>query len=299
MIDGASELRLAGAGGLSFTAWSLGQGPLVLLLHGFPDTPGTFRHQLPALAAAGFRAVAVTTRGYEPSSQPDNGNYRLDALAGDVVDWVEALGESQAHLVGHDWGATIAYGAVARSPRHFRSLTTLTVPYPRRFGEVVMTDAAQLQRSDYILFFQQIGVAEQQVAARDGAYLEELWRKWSPGWEPDAAALASMKRQFGKPGVVQSALAYYRQALDAASPLAVATQQLLAQPVQVPTLGVYGARDECIGADVFERSMQPGDFPAGLRIERIESAGHFPHLEAPASVNAALLGFIGRLAALG
>ena len=94
------ELR---CGALTFTAWAQGEGPLVLLLHGFPDTPHTFKHQLPALAAAGCRAVAVTSRGYEASSMPLDGSFHVRSLAQDVVDWVAALGETKAHLVGHDW----------------------------------------------------------------------------------------------------------------------------------------------------------------------------------------------------
>ncbi len=285
------ELR---CGPLTFTAWTQGVGPLVVLLHGFPDTPHTFKHQLPALAAAGYRAVAVTSRGYEPSSLPADGSFHVGNLAQDVVDWVAALGETQAHLVGHDWGATIAYAAAALKPEAFRSLTAMAVPQPRRFGEVLMSDPAQLQRSAYIMFFQQVGVAEAAIAANDFAYLQDLWRQWSPGWDIDREALAALKRQFSQDGVPAATLTYYRQALESTSTIAQAGAALFSAAIRVPTLGMYGSHDGCISADVFEASMRSEDFPAGLSLQRVNGCGHFLHQEQPEVVNRSLVDFLGR-----
>ncbi|MCE2913432.1 MAG: alpha/beta fold hydrolase [Pseudomonadota bacterium] len=272
----------------------MGEGPAVLLLHGFPDTPHTFGHQLPALAAAGYRAVAVTSRGHEPSSIPAEGSYRLRDLAQDVLDWLQALGEPRAHFIGHDWGATIGFAAMALQPAAFRSFTAIAVPTPRRFGEELRADTAQLQRSGYILFFQQEGVAERAVAADDWAYLERLWREGSPGWEPGPGALAALRRQFARPGVLPATLSYYRQALDTATPAAQAGAALLAVPTPVPTLGIHGARDGCIGADVFERSMRAADFAAGLALLRVEGTGHFVYQEQPDAVNERVIAFLVR-----
>jgi pimeloyl-ACP methyl ester carboxylesterase len=283
------ELR---CGALTFTAWTQGVGPLVVLLHGFPDSPHTFKHQLPALAAAGYRAVAVTSRGYEPSSMPADGSFHVRNLAQDVVDWVAALGETQAHLVGHDWGATIAYAAAALKPQTFRSLSAMAVPQPRRFGEVAMADPAQLQRMAYIMFFQQVGVAEAAIAANDFAYLRELWRQWSPGWAMSSQALDTLTQQFSQDGVPAATLAYYRQALDTTSEIAQAGTALFNMPIRVPTLGLYGAQDGCIAAEVFERAMRAEDFPAGLSVQRVADAGHFLHQEAPSAVNRHLINFL-------
>ena len=283
------ELR---CGALTFTAWTQGVGPLVVLLHGFPDTPYTFKHQLPALAAAGYRALAVTLRGYEPSSMPADGSFHVRNLAQDVVDWVEALGETQAHLVGHDWGATIGFAAVSLKPEYFRSLTAMAVPQPRRFGEVLMSDPAQLQRSAYILHFQQVGVAEAAIAADDFAYLEDLWRQWSPGWDIDREALTALKQQFGQGGVLVAALTYYRQALETTSAMAQAGAALFSAPIRVPTLGMYGSHDGCIAADVFERSMRCEDFSSGLSLQRVTGSGHFLHQEQHEVVNRLLIDFL-------
>jgi pimeloyl-ACP methyl ester carboxylesterase len=293
MIDGAERLELD-SGGLGFSAWSMGSGPLVVLLHGFPDTPRTFLHQLPAIAAAGYRAVAVTLRGYESSSQPTNGSYYVADLALDVVGWIDALGGDRAHIVGHDWGATIAFAAAALAPDRVRSLTAIAVPHPRRFGEVLLADTAQLQRLDYIFFFQQAGVAEQAVSADNFRYLEELWRRWSPGWRFERNELSDLRRHFREPGVAQSALTYYRHATDTTSAAGQVSQALFSRPILAPTLGIHGVDDGCIAASAFEKSMREEDFPGGLQVASIQGAGHFVHIEQPEAVNQLLIGHLAK-----
>ncbi len=291
MIDGAETLTLR-CGPLRFTAHSMGRGPLVLLVHGFPDTPLTFHRQLPFLAAQGYRAVAVTLRGYEPGSLPADGSFHVRNLAQDVHDWMAALGETRAHLVGHDWGATIAYAAANLGPEAFGSLTLIAVPQPARFGALLRADRAQQRRSSYMMFFQLRGIAEFVLRRRDFRYLERLWRRWSPGWREGDAALAAVKAAFRAPGVLPAALSYYRQALDAKSAIGQASAGLLLPPMPVRTLGLCGRKDGCIAADVFERSMLAEDFPAGLELTGFEDAGHFVHQEAADAVNARLLRFL-------
>ena len=280
MIDGAHRLTLK-AGALAFTAYELGQGPLVLCLHGFPDTPATWGRLLPDLAAAGYRAVAVTSRGYEPSSQPADGDYSLAALSQDVIDWIDALGADRAHLIGHDWGSSISHIAAARAPERIDSLAALAVPHPGGFGAVVAGDFEQLARSWYIFFFQMRGFADLVLEANNWALLEALWRRWSPGWAPPADVVGQLRTTFGRPGVKDAALAYYRTSFDAAHLRGPETADLSARPLTVPTLGLYGANDGCIGPDVFEGAMPPALFAAGRVLERWPDAGHFLHLEHP------------------
>ena len=126
-------MRLAN-GQLSFSALTAGFDvnagrPLVLCLHGFPDNADTYRFQMPALAAAGYRVVAPMLRGYEPSSQPADGDYSLSSLAQDVIAWLDDLGEDRVYLVGHDWGAAISYVAAALAPERFLSIATIAVPH--------------------------------------------------------------------------------------------------------------------------------------------------------------------------
>jgi pimeloyl-ACP methyl ester carboxylesterase len=276
---------------LEFTGKALGQGPVVLMLHGFPDSVASFDSQLPAFAEAGYRAVAVTMRGYEPSSQPADGDYHAIRMAEDVVAWIDQLGVGKVHLVGHDWGANIAYAAAALAPDRLASLTTIAVPHPVRFGEAFAINPEQQARSGYIMEFQTPGF-EQRIVADDCAYLEALWRNWSPGWSIPAALLAEMKATFAQSGVARAALAYYRQAFDATSPAALQSHALFANPISVPTLGICGKEDGCISSDIFVNAMRTEDFAADLRVEQVEGAGHFTHAEAPDAVNSLILDWI-------
>ena len=287
-----SALTLA-RGALRFTGEAAGDGPLVLLLHGFPDGPATFAAQLPALAAAGYRGVAVTLRGYEPGSQPVDGDYGAPALAGDVAAMADALGAERFHLVGHDWGASIAFAAAAQIPERLATLTAIAVPHPGRFAAELAANPEQMARSAYMIEFQAPGF-EERIVADDCAYLERLWRRWSPGWDIPAAALGEMKAVFARPGVAAAALAYYRQAINPAPDAAAAAAALFAGPIAVPTLGIAGEADGCIAADIFSAAMRAEDFPAGLAVERVPGAGHFVHREAPDAVNALLLDWLAR-----
>lgn len=274
-------------GSLAFTGKAMGEGPVVLLLHGFPDSIATFDPLLPLLAAAGYRAVAVTLRGYESSSQPQDGDYHAIRMAEDVVAWIDQLGCSPVHLVGHDWGANIAYAAAALAPDRLASLATIAVPHPVRFAEAFSTSLEQQARSAYVMAFQAPGY-EEQVIADDCAYLAALWQSWSPEWTIDAKLLATMKATFRQPGVANAALEYYRQAFDTQSAAAQQSHALLATPITVPTLGICGEADGCISADIFCGAMRAEDFPNGLQVRRIAGAGHFVQAEAPETVQALL-----------
>lgn len=288
----AETLSLAHAG-LVFSAQAKGNGPVVLLLHGFPDSPASFASQLESLARSGYRAVAPTMRGYTPEAQPKDDDYHGIRMAEDVVAWAAALSDTPVHLVGHDWGANIAYAAASLAPDHFASLTAIAVPHPVRFGEAFAADPAQQARSAYILAFQTPGF-EEQILANDCAYLEALWRAWSPCWEIPSELLAAMKSTFHQPGVARAALEYYRQAFDVVSSAALETSALFAHPISVPTLGICGADDQCITQDIFLSAMRESDFPGGLEIRSIVGAGHFCHSEAPQAVNALLLDWFAR-----
>ncbi|MEN8183669.1 MAG: alpha/beta fold hydrolase, partial [Myxococcota bacterium] len=208
-MDDFEEIRLH-ASGLAFSALARGSGPVVLCLHGFPDCNRSFRFQLPALAEAGFRAIAPTLRGYEPSSQPADGDYHIVRMAEDVVGQVDDLGGEPVHLVGHDWGAVIGYAAAVLAPDRFQSLATLAIPHPGRMRQAIRKLPGQLRNSWYMLFFQLRGLADRRLEVRDWALIEKLWRDWSPGWEPTPEELAQVKHTLAKPGVKKAALGYYR-----------------------------------------------------------------------------------------
>ncbi|MFT7287323.1 MAG: pimeloyl-ACP methyl ester carboxylesterase [Halieaceae bacterium] len=282
-------------GPLRFSARSLGEGPLVLLLHGFPDNASTWQEQLPALAEAGYRAVAVTLRGYETKSRPADGDYGPRALADDVLACIDFFGEERAHLVGHDWGASIAHQTGGLFPKRLRSLTALSVPHAGRFVAEITRHPKQLRLSWYMLFFQLRGLSERVIVRKDYAFIRMLWRQWSPGWDAPEEHLQDVIETLRQPGVLTSALTYYRNALSPGTlPLSGAARKSARFKISVPTLAVTGERDGCIDPAVFQSMMYPEDYPQGLQVEQIADAGHFPHMEQPAQFNALLLDWLRR-----
>lgn len=281
---------------LEFSALAEGEpgAPLVLCLHGFPDSPSTFGHQLRALADAGFRVVAPALRGYEPSSIPEDGDLSLMALADDVIAWLDELGVERAHLVGHDWGAAISYVAAGYHPERFHTLTTLAIPPLARVPAAVRKVPRQVLRSWYMTFFQIPWVSDRALKAGDWWLMRRLWRTWSPGYtqsEPDRARLIE---GFDQPGVVGAALAYYRQ--NATPPLLLGLTSSPAMEratISVPTLVLHGADDRCMDRRLYSHAVIGEDYPLGVKVVEVPDAGHFLHLERPDVVNAAIAEHIG------
>ncbi len=264
--------------------------PLVLCIHGFPDQPSTFRFQAEALAAAGYRVVAPTLRGYEPSTQQADGDYSAISLANDVVDWLDALDVETAHIVGHDWGAVIVHVASSRSPERIRTAATMAVPPVGRIPAALKSVPRQLQRSWYMTFFQLPKIAERALQASDWKLLRQLWSTWSPSYEMSDDEWHTLREQFEAPGVVEAALGYYRR--NATPPILLglkSTEAMEAIDVSVPMLIMNGLDDGCMDKRLFDHTVIESDFSAGVTRLEIEGAGHFMHLEKPDVVNAALL----------
>ena len=281
------------SGDLRFTAVEQGEGPLVLCLHGFPDCYHSFRHQLPFLAEQGYRAVSVSLRGYETSSQPLDGDYSLESIANDVIAFIDQLGEEKAHLIGHDWGAAITYTACAAAPERFHSLTTMAVPHSGRFVNEAFFKPKQALLSWYMLFFQLRGIADYVVKRDDFAFIRWLWRAWSPNWQIEESVITEVIDTLRQPGVQRGALAYYREALSPKQlPLTPARRAANAYPVPVPTLALTGRDDGCIDCNIFQALCREADFPSGLEVRVIENAGHFLHQEQPDAVNDLVLAWL-------
>jgi len=285
-------------GPLSFNAEACGlesqnQGPVVLCLHGFPDNARSFRFQLPALADAGYRVIAPTLRGYEPSSQPADADYSLEAMAKDVVSWIDELKQDRVHLVGHDWGAAITYLAGALAPERFHSLTTLAVPHAARLADGIRKLPVQLVNSWYMTFFQLRGLADWWVERNDWALIKKLWKDWSPDFELPEEEWTSLRATFAAPGVKKAMLSYYRQNASPSVMLGLtktAANQHTCVPVR--TLAITGADDGCMDTRLYDHVFRDEDFPKGFRVERIEGAGHFTHQEKPNEINRLLLSWL-------
>lgn len=274
------------ANGLTFSALAAGDvrghRGLVLLLHGFPDTPQSFRHQLHALADAGYRAVAPMMRGYEPGSQPTDSDYSLSALATDVNAWLDQLDASTAHLVGHDWGAAVAFVAGAQYPERFKTITAMAIPPLTRIPGAIARVPRQLLRSWYMTWFQVPFVSDWSVTVSQRWLVQRLWRTWSPGLALDDTNWETIRTAFDQPGVVGAALAYYRQ--NATPPILLGVRKTPAMKtsmIPVPTLIINGSHDGCMDRRMFEHTIQDADFPAGVVHVELPDAGHFLQLERP------------------
>jgi pimeloyl-ACP methyl ester carboxylesterase len=240
--------------------------PLVLLLHGFPDSAWSWQPMLEGLAAQGFHAVAPFMRGYLPTSIPRDGDYSLGTLARDVIALIDHLGADKAYVVGHDWGAVAGYAAAALRPDRMVGLVAVSIPHLRRF--LLRPTLAQLQRSSYMLRFQQRGI-EPQLAANHCAELKALVQRWSPKLNVETA-LAPVWAAFTDPARVGAALGYYR-ALPAA--LLDGSLPLVMSATPVPTCVVHGAVDGCIAQEMF--TAQSHLFMRGVESHCLPLVGHF------------------------
>lgn len=275
--------------GLTFSALEAGTGTPVILLHGFPDTAKTWEDQIPALVNAGYRVIAPTCRGYEVTSQPINNNYGQMTLGRDVLNWMDNLKIDKAHLVGHDWGSSIAQTAAHLAPNRFHSLTIMAVPPVQRFLEATLTTPKQLRHSWYMGLFQLRWIAERKVRKNNFAFLERLWQDWSPGLTPSMETLDDLKRTFARPGVVKAALSYYRQALNIAAKDFRDHRKLTIKPFELPVMAVSGKQDGCIDHSLFLKCIRKEDFLKGVQVAEIKQAGHFMNQEQPEEINQILL----------
>ncbi|WP_119727811.1 alpha/beta fold hydrolase [Thermomonospora amylolytica] len=283
------------ANGLEFGYLAEGppDGPLALCLHGFPDSAHTWRHLLPELAAAGYRAVAPFMRGYAPTSVPEDGAYQTGALGADANALHEALGGGpDAVLIGHDWGAAATYAALAQQPDRWRRAVTLALP-PIPVVAAGFLSYEQLRRSFYIFVFQ-TPLAEM---ALNRAFVEGLWRDWSPGYDA-AEDVRHVMDCLAAPANIAAVVGYYRAMLDPsrhvpAYEAAQAAADKADRAGQPPVLYLHGVDDGCLSVETAGGATGPLEhLPPGSRVELVEGAGHFLHLERPGRVNAHVLGWL-------
>src|ERR687889_1292672 len=263
-----------------------GEGPLVLLLHGFPQFWYEWRYQIPALVEAGFRVVAPDMRGYNLSDKPPGVRaYRVELLARDVERLILACGEWTAALVGHDWGAIVAWIAAMRHPDRVGRLAILNVPHPARFLGGLLSPM-QLLRSSYVFFFQIPRFPEEVVRAGDFALLRSVFRRDPVG--PGALTAEDIERYIeaiARPGALTASLNYYRALLRHSGE----TRALL-QRVEAPVLVIWGERDRFLSRKLAEPPRLW--VPNLLGVKRLPDASHWVAEDRPLEVNTLLLDFL-------
>jgi pimeloyl-ACP methyl ester carboxylesterase len=281
------------ANGIAFHALADGpsDGPLVLCLHGFPELGRSWRHQLPALATAGYRVVAPDLRGYGGTEL--QGPYDLRTLVGDVEALIASLGRRRAIVVGHDWGGAVAWSVAALRPSVVEKLVVLNCPPPHELARAMLRSPSQLLRSWYILFFQLPWLPERRMAENcaevvaralvGGSHRRGVW---------SADELAAYRVAFARPGRAKAAIDWYRASFRRS--LRPGRRRGL-PPVQAPTLVLWGTEDRFLGRELADpgrlrRSLADGNEPT---VVWIDDAGHFVQNEAPDRVNDELLLWLG------
>lgn len=265
--------------------------PLALCLHGFPDTAHTWRHLGPALAAAGYYVVAPFMRGYAPSSPSATNNYHATAVAHDIVQLRNQLGDDRAVLIGHDWGAAMSYPALDLATPHFAKAVLMAVPPPSLMQRGFLT-YDQLRRSWYMFFFQH-ALSDIVVPLDNFAFIKGLWRDWSPGFAANED-LDGVTTSLADPANTAAALSYYRALFGGTRDDDERTAYLRTgeSHASTPVLYVHGENDGCISLATADGALD--HLPAGSELFVVEGAGHFAHLETPEVVNRAILSFLAR-----
>ncbi|MDP4980450.1 MAG: alpha/beta hydrolase [Ilumatobacteraceae bacterium] len=292
MADTKMKIECVSANGTDFSYLECGTGKLALLLHGFPDTAQTWRHLMPELADMGYRVVAPFMRGYAPSAVPSDGCYQTAMLARDANALHENLGgDSESVIIGHDWGAPSCYGAAIDAPTRWCKVVGMAVPPTAALGMAFVQNLEQIKKSWYMFFFQH-GLADLVVGANNHAFIEMLWRDWSPGYDA-SFDLESIRKSLADPKNLQAALGYYRATLGDGyrDPQLSELQNQMASGVPTqPLLYLHGANDGCIGVDVVESAKKIA--PANVKFEVVAAAGHFLQLEQPKVVNKLICDFL-------
>lgn len=264
-----------------------GEGDLVILLHGFPEFWYSWRFQIPALARH-FKVVVPDLRGYNDSDKPANG-YDLDTLAEDIRGLIASFGYARAHIVGHDWGGTIAWHLAHRFPQYLDRLAILNAAHPQRFMQELVSNLDQLRRSWYVLAFQVPGIPEWLIQQN----LREVVKNLLQGQAIRKGAFTKEETQvyhsaLAKPGVLSAALNYYRQTL---SPLNwLKDFGRTPDPITAPTLVLWGEDDALLSqthVEGLERWVK-----APFQVKRVPHCGHWIQQEVPQTVNRELLAFL-------
>jgi pimeloyl-ACP methyl ester carboxylesterase len=276
------EFQTIESAGQPFVVSRQGEGPDIVLVHGFPDTPHSYQALRDALVAAGWRVTVPWLRGYHPATIVPGRPYDFETIGRDGLALLDAIGAPQAVFVGHDWGALMAFVVATLAPERVRGLVTIAIPHP----SLLPRSASSLYRARHFLALK-LPWAQASTRRGDFAYLERLYTRWAPNWSGPAReqSLAEVKRAFADPAALKGAIDYYRA-------LPLGGSKLLEHPPAVPNLAVGGTAD-LVPAELYRASAEL--FPAPSRALIVEGAGHWPHREDEAAVVPEIVRFVSEL----
>jgi pimeloyl-ACP methyl ester carboxylesterase len=259
-------------------------GPLVILLHGFPEFSYGWRKQIPALTSAGYRVWAPDQRGYNLSDKPDGiAAYNLDKLAADIVGLINAAGEEKAFIVGHDWGAAVAWWLAAKYPERVSRMVVMNVPHPDVMQKHVRSSFAQMRKSWYIAFFQIPFIPEILSGIGNWKAATKMLESSSRAGTFSATDLERYREAWSRPKAFRSMLNWYRAMLQKPP------QPLLSRRIKIPTLLIWGVQDIALGQEMAQPSI---DLCKDGELVFIEEASHWVQHEEAERVNELMISFL-------
>jgi pimeloyl-ACP methyl ester carboxylesterase len=275
------DVKYVNVNGVRFAYIEEGQGPLVLLLHGYPETARSWAAVQKRIAAAGYRVVAPYMRGYPPTDFA--ADYSVKALGLDVLALIDLLSEDQtAVVVGHDWGAAAAYRAAAEDPSKIRKLVAVAIPHPRS----IAGDLTVFWDAPHFVYYQ-FPWAERLLWSKDFAHVERIYRQWAPSYDPPKEVIDDIKATLRVPGATASTLGYYWALFmaDRADSEAAAAKDL-----PMPALMITGDEDIPMRSGRYDKARAA--FTGPYKLVTLGGVGHFPQLEAPDQTAEAIINFL-------
>ncbi|MCJ8338078.1 MAG: alpha/beta hydrolase [Pseudomonadales bacterium] len=278
-----SSINTFQSGSIRLAYQDVGKGPLVVLLHGFPDTADTWEETQQILKTAGYRSCALHLRGYSPSDIPKDGEYGLATLVADTMKLVEHLGYQECILVGHDWGAMITYAAAILHPEKVTAIVTLAIP-PPKVSHANWRERLLRPHNVYLGWGQ---LAHWWVKRNKHSAIDFFYRQWSPNWRVPVQHMSRIKKAFALPDRTAAAVDYY------AAPIGEKLASMINNPITQPALVLYGLDEPKVRLEMFSKAKSA--LSKGSVVIGFEGVGHWPHREQPEKFYKELLAFLQNL----